>query len=65
MMENTVLPIILLKKIVLLPCNELRLEFDNETSKNIIGLSSREYNKIYRRILEARTIRLFRGKACL
>jgi ATP-dependent Lon protease len=43
-MENTVLPIILLKKIVLLPCNELRLEFDNETSKNIIGLSSREYN---------------------
>lgn len=43
-MENTVLPVILLKKIILLPYNELRLEFDNETSKNIIGLSSREYD---------------------
>ena len=33
------LPVILLKGIVLLPNNELRLEFDNEESKNIIDLS--------------------------
>lgn len=38
-MENTFLPVILLKKIILLPHNELRLEFDNETSKNIIDVS--------------------------
>lgn len=33
------LPVILLKGIVLLPNNELRLEFDNEESKNIIDLA--------------------------
>lgn len=33
------LPVILLKGIVLLPHNELRLEFDNDESKNIIDLS--------------------------
>ena len=42
-MENTILPVILLKKIILLPHNELRLEFDNETSKNIIGVSQESY----------------------
>lgn len=38
-MEQTLLPVILLKKIVLLPNNELRLEFDNDTSKNIIDVA--------------------------
>lgn len=36
---KTDLPVILLKGIVLLPNNELRLEFDNEESKNIVDLS--------------------------
>ena len=36
---KTDLPVILLKGIVLLPNNELRLEFDNSESKNIIDLS--------------------------
>ena len=38
-MDKTLLPVILLKKIVLLPNNELRLEFDNDTSKNIIDVA--------------------------
>jgi len=42
-MENTILPVILLKKIILLPQNELRLEFDNETSKNILGVSQESF----------------------
>ena len=36
---KTNLPVILLRGIVLLPHNEIRLEFDNEISKNIIELS--------------------------
>ena len=35
-MEKTILPVILLKQIILLPHNELRLEFDTETSIDII-----------------------------
>ena len=35
-MQQTVLPVILLKQIILLPHNELRLEFDTETSIDII-----------------------------
>lgn len=38
-MVKSDLPVILLKGIVLLPNNELRLEFDNEESKNIIDLA--------------------------
>lgn len=43
-MQQTILPVILLKKIILLPHNELRLEFDNETSKNIIDVSIEEHD---------------------
>ena len=43
-MENTMLPVILLKKIILLPYNELRLEFDNESSENIISVAENIYN---------------------
>lgn len=42
-MENTILPVILLKKIILLPYNELRLEFDNEASENIIDVAQLSY----------------------
>ena len=38
------LPVILLRGIVLLPHNEIRLEFDNEISKNIIELSELFHN---------------------
>ena len=44
-MENTFLPVILLKKTVLLPYNELRLEFDNETNEKIISVAQNEHNK--------------------
>ena len=44
-MENTFLPVILLKKTVLLPYNELRLEFDNETNEKIIHVALNEHNK--------------------
>lgn len=43
-MINVDLPVILLKKIVLLPNNELRLEFDTEISKNIITKSLLHHN---------------------
>ena len=43
-MENTLLPVILLKNIILLPYNELRLEFDNESSENIISVAEERYN---------------------
>lgn len=46
-MINSILPVILLKKIVLLPYNELRLEIDEETSKKLIELSILEHdNKV-------------------
>ena len=35
-MINTILPVILLKEIILLPHNELRLEFDDKESKSLI-----------------------------
>lgn len=38
-MLKTDLPVILLRGIVLLPNNEIRLEFDNQTSRNIIDVS--------------------------
>lgn len=38
-MTKTNLPVVLLRGIVLLPNNELRLEFDNDISKNIIDVS--------------------------
>lgn len=38
-MIKTNLPVILLRGIVLLPNNEIRLEFDNDLSKNIIDVS--------------------------
>ena len=38
-MVKSDLPVILLRGIVLLPNNELRLEFDNDESKNIIDLA--------------------------
>lgn len=41
-MENTFLPVILLKNTVLFPYNELRLEFDNEASENIIKVAEIE-----------------------
>ena len=37
MIEN--LPVLLLKNLVLLPCQEVRLELNNELSKKIIGLA--------------------------
>lgn len=43
-METTFLPVILLKKTVLLPYNELRLEFDNESTEKIINVSLEEHN---------------------
>ena len=33
------LPVLILRGIVLLPNNDIRLEFDNSTSKNIIDVS--------------------------
>ena len=38
-MIKTNLPVILLRGIILLPNNEIRLEFDNDLSKNIIDVS--------------------------
>ena len=38
-MIKTNLPVLLLRGIILLPHNELRIEFDNDSSKNIIDLS--------------------------
>ena len=38
-MIKTNLPVILLKGLILLPNNEIRLEFDNDLSKNIIDIS--------------------------
>lgn len=38
-MIKTNLPVVLLRGIVLLPNNELRLEFDNDVSKNIVDVS--------------------------
>lgn len=38
-MEKTNLPVIVLRGIILLPNNEIRLEFDNDESKNIIDVS--------------------------
>ena len=38
-MIKTNLPVILLKGIVLLPNNDIRLEFNNDDSKNIIDVS--------------------------
>lgn len=38
-MNKTNLPVIILKGIVLLPNNDIRLEFDNDMSKNIIDIS--------------------------
>ncbi len=38
-MIKTNLPVILLRGIVLLPNNEIRLEFDNDISKNIIDVA--------------------------
>lgn len=38
-MIKTNLPVLLLRGIILLPHNELRLEFDNDSSKNLIDLS--------------------------
>lgn len=43
-MQQTILPVILLKKIILLPHNDLRLEFDNESSKNIIDVAESEHD---------------------
>ncbi len=42
MKEN--LPVLLLKNLVLLPCQEVRLELNNELSKKIIGLAEKFYN---------------------
>ena len=44
-MLKTDLPVILLRGIVLLPNNEIRLEFDNEVSKNIIDVSELFHDK--------------------
>ncbi len=38
------LPVILLKSLVLLPCQEVRLELNNEISKKVITLSCEAYN---------------------
>ena len=38
-MIKTNLPVILLRGIILLPNNEIRLEFDNDLSRNIIDVS--------------------------
>ena len=38
-MIKTNLPVILLRGLILLPNNEIRLEFDNDLSKNIIDVS--------------------------
>lgn len=44
-MLKTDLPVILLRGIVLLPNNEIRLEFDNEISRNIIDVSELFHDK--------------------
>ena len=36
---KTNLPVIILKGIVLLPNNDIRLEFENDDSKNIVDIS--------------------------
>ena len=38
-MIKTELPVIILKGIVLLPNNDIKLEFDNDLSKNIIDVA--------------------------
>lgn len=43
MKEN--LPVLLLKNLVLLPCQEVRLELNNELSKKTINLSSENYHE--------------------
>lgn len=43
-MKNTMLPIILLNNKALLPCNEIKLEFDDEKVKKIIDISLLNYN---------------------
>ena len=39
MRHENQLPVILLRGLVLLPHNEIRLEFDNDESKNIIDVA--------------------------
>ena len=44
-MEKSILPILVLKDIVLLPNNEMRLEFVTEEDKSLISLAESFYNK--------------------
>ena len=44
-MEKSILPILVLKDIVLLPNNEMRLEFVTEEDKSLISLAESYYNK--------------------
>ena len=44
-MEKSILPILVVKNIVLLPGNELRLEFITEEDKGLISLAESFYNK--------------------
>ena len=47
-MNNSSIPVILLKQVALLPHNELRLEFDNKDSKKIIDEALLSYdNKVF------------------
>jgi len=43
-MKNTILPVILLNNKALLPCNEIKLEFDDEKSKKMIDTSLLNHN---------------------
>lgn len=44
-MEQTTLPVFVLKNIVLLPHNEIRIELDNNKDKELISLAFSYYNK--------------------
>ena len=44
-MEQTTLPVFVLKNIVLLPHNEIRIELDNDRDKELVSLAFSYYNK--------------------
>ena len=50
------IPVLLLKKLSLLPLQEVRLELNNELSKKIMDLSSSSYNKKVLVILPRNTL---------
>ena len=43
-MKKTDLPVLILKQIILLPENEMKIEFNNDISKNIIDIAELFHN---------------------